>query len=678
MFLRVAPRQLAVAVLSIVLLSSASLTVADVSTNSPILANLSFEQLAQIQIVSLSKRPESISNAPAAVHVVTSEDIQASGATSIPEALRNVPGLNVAQINGSTWAVGARGFQSEFASKLLVMEDGVSVYTPIYSGVYWDEQASFLPDLEQVEVVLGPGGSIWGANAMNGVINLITKSARDTQGGLIYGGGGNENAAMAGARYGWLVDTNLYARVYGSYDYTRPEEKFGGGGPAEDAASSGLGGFRVDGYPRENTEWMVKGDVRWAVEDEQALLPDLAQPPGYVFTNNALNRVFGTQLVGRWQTEMTPDSTLQLQSYYDYSQRDTSIVNAGVHTADVELHHTWTGWQRQVIDWGLDGRFVHLDTQPAWSAFNPAHESEWLGSGFVQDEITLVPDTLKLTGGIKLEGHTDAGFLPQPNARVTWQPAANHTLWASWSQALRSPSNAELDGQFNLGVFPPGAFAFNPTMPAVLNYVGNAEVKPEELQAWEIGWRWQARKQVTLDVDGYYYQYRNLIMATYGSPYSQSSPVAVIVPAVVANGTEGDAYGGEVALTWRPGERWFASASYSVEHIALHSNVSDPLDFAGDSLTSPRNTASLSSGLKLGPEVELTGALRYLDNIPFYNIPAYFELDLQLTWRPSPQWELALAGQNLLHDYHKEYMASLVDQSAEIRRGVYAKVTWKF
>ena len=677
MMLQVAKTGPAALIAFLAWLIAGALQAAESTNSSPILANLSFDQLSQIQIVSLSKRPESVSAAPAAVQVVSGEDIQRSGATSIPEALRAVPGLNVAQIHGNTWAIGARGFQSEFASKLLVMEDGVSVYTPIYSGVYWDEQDYILPDLEQIEVVLGPGGSIWGANAMNGVINIITKSARDTQGGLVYAGGGSEKEAMTGARYGWQVGTNTYVRVYGKYDANNSQERFGGGGPANDATRSGQGGFRADGYPRETTTWTLKGDVHWENNDSTAYLPALNQS-NYVFTNNSPGRIFGGQLMGHWQTELNPDSTLQLQSYYDNAQRSTTTVDANVHTADVELHHTWSGWRRQVIDWGLDGRFVHLDTQPAWAGFVPAHDTEWLGSGFVQDEITLVPDSLKINAGIKLEGHSDAGFLPQPNVRLTWQPAAEHTLWASWSQALRSPSKLELDGQFDVGVLPPGASTFNPTTPAVLNYLGNPQVKPENLQAWEIGWRWQPRTSLTLDVNGYYYQYRDLIMSTYGTPYYQSSPAAVVVPTLVANGTEGDAFGGEVAATWQPVERWFAKASYSFEHIALHSTLSDPFDFAGDSRTSPRNTVALTSGVKLGREVDLTGALRYLDNIAYYNIPAYFALDLQLTWKPSEHWELAIAGQNLLQDYHKEYRASLVDQSAEIRRGVYGRVTWKF
>jgi len=643
-----------------------SLLAADDSTNSPILSNLSFDQLSQIQIVTVSQRSEPLADAAAAVHVVTSQDIARSGATSIPEALRHVPGLNVAQINGSTWAVGARGFQSQFADKLLVLEDGVSVYSPVYSGVFWDSQNYFLPDVDQIEVVLGPGGSIWGANAVNGVINVVTKSARDTQGGEVYAGGGSENVAMAGARYGWQTGTNTYARVYGMYDYDSPLEKWDGGGDAHDATSSGRGGFRVDGYPQDTAQWTLKGDVLWAENQNYAIVPVMS-PPSYLSTNLDDDKLFGGQLLGNWQSEINSDSTLRLQAYYDYAQRETTVVNAGVHTADLELHHTWSGWQRQVIDWGLDARMTHVDTGPAWAMFQPEHSTVWLGSGFLQDEITLLPDRLTFTAGIKLEGHSDSGFLPQPNARLTWHPAERQTLWASWSQALRSPSDVELNGIIELSYVPPG--------PRALQFEGNPDVQPERLQAWELGWRWNLpQPQLTLDVDGYYYQYRDLIMQTYDAAHATAS----LMPLETANGTQGDAYGGEVALTWRPCNQWFASANYSVRHAMLRSSAPDPLDYAGDSLSSPRQTVSLTSGIQLTRQLELTGALRYLDNIPYYNVPAYFELDLQLAWRPSAHWELAITGQNLLHDYHREYMASLVDRAAEIPRGVYAKVTWRF
>ena len=654
---------------------SSAAAVDDALHASPILANLSLEELSQIKIVSVSQRAEPLKNAAAAVRVVTSEDIARSGATSIPEALRTVPGLNVAQINGSTWAIGARGFQSQYANKLLVMMDGVSVYSPIYSGVFWDQQNYFLPDLDQIEVVLGPGGSIWGANAMNGVINIITKSARDTQGGLIYGGGGTTKAALAGARYGWQAGTNTYVRVYGTYDYDLSLPK-PGGGEANDATRTGQGGFRADGYPRANTQWTLKGDIHWGENNDTTQLPDLLSP-NYIVTNNSAAQVLGGQMLGRWQTELTPDSTLQLQAYYDFSQREESIVDFDVHTADVQMHHTWTGWRRQVVDWGLDGRMVDFHTRPRWAAFDPAQEVVWLGSGFVQDEIELVRDRLFLTGGIKLEGHSVGGFLPQPNARLTWHPAEGHTLWAAWSQALRSPSEVEQQAQIDLRVFPPGTF--DPNLPAVLRWRGNQDVNPEELQSWELGWRWQAAKSLTVDVASYYYQYKNLIMATYGTPYGQGTPApSVVIPVVTANGTEGDSYGGEMALTWRPCDAWFATVSYSVRHTQLHSYLPDPIEFAGDSLTSPRQTVALTSGVKLGREVELTGALRYLDNIPYYHVPAYVDLDLQLAWRPTRNLEVALVGQNLLHDQHAEYHASLVNQTAEIPRGVYAKVTWRF
>jgi iron complex outermembrane receptor protein len=652
------------------LLGAASSLRADDQTNSPILANLSFDQLSQIKIVSVSQRSEPLANAPAAVHVVTSEDIARSGATSFPEALRNVPGLNVAQINGSAWAIGARGFESQFAAKLLVMEDGVSVYSPLFGGVFWDEQNDFLPDIDQIEVVLGPGGSIWGANAMNGVINIVSKSARDTQGGEIYAGGGTEQAAMTGARYGWQLGTNTYARVYGMYNYTDPNEKLGGG-DAHDATSSGRGGFRVDGYPQETTQWTLKGEMRWAENQSYDTVP-VVPPPSNIFTNTADGKVFGGQMLGHWQSELNSDSTLQLQAYYDFDQRETAIVNDQIHTTDLLLHHTWTGWWRQTIDWGMEGRMVQMNTHPAWTAYNPASETDWLGSAFAQDEISLVPDKLSLTAGIKLEDHSDIRTLmPQPSVRLTWHPAEKHTIWASWSQALRCPAKNELNQISNIGTLNTKPF------PTEYLYLGNPNLDPEKLQAWEIGWRWQARKQLALEVDGYYYQYSKLMYGVMTG--TLAPPPAAGDVFTVENMADGHEYGGEASLTWQPSERWFASASYSVRHEVLNPYLPDSLQYANNARNAPNQTVLLSSGLKLCREVELSGALRYLDSIAYYNIPAYFELDARLAWRPNDRWELALVGQNLLHDYHAEYKGGFgVDQSTEIPRGVYAKVTWKF
>jgi len=639
------------------------------------LAQLDLAQLAQVNIVSVDKRAEPLADAAAAVRVVSSEDIARSGATSIPEALRNVPGLNVAQINGPTWAIGARGFQSEYAAKLLVMEDGVSVYTPLFSGVFWDQQNYFLPDIDQMEVVLGPGGSIWGANAMNGVINVITKSARDTQGGLLYAGSGNEKQALAGARYGWQVDTNTFARIYAKYNYNDPTRAANGGGDAYDATSIGQAGFRLDGYPQEGTQWTLKGDFRLADNQYRADLPDLNAPPSYVSTQLSVSHVSGAQVMGRWQRDLTADSHFQLQAYYDYSQRKNVGIDATAHTADLELHHTWTGWQRQVIDWGLDGRMAFLATGTAWPVFDPNHEVVGLGSGFLQDEIELWPERLFLTGGVKLEGHSNSEFLPEPNVRLTWHPAANQTIWAAWSRALRSPSEIELNSAVPVKIYPPGTF--NPTLPTLVEFTGNRDVRSEHLSAWEIGWRWEANSQLSFDVDGYFYHYDNLIMATFGTPYAVGSTY-MVQPAYTVNGVSGDEYGGEAALTWRPCASWFATASYSIRRGKLSTPLPDPLGYGKDSETAPQQNVSLVSGLKFCRELELSGALRYLDNVTYYHVPAYLELDAQLTWRPNDRWEVALVGQNLLHDHHAEYKASLVDQSAEIERGVYAKVTWKF
>jgi iron complex outermembrane receptor protein len=638
----------------------------DADTNAPILTNLTFDQLSEIKIVSASKRSETASEVPAAVRVVTSEDIAASGATSIPQALRLVPGLNVAQINGSDWAIGARGFQSQYANKLLVLMDGRSVYTPTFGGVFWDMQDYFLDDLDRIEVILGPGGAIWGANAMNGVINVISKSAKDTQGGLVYGGGGSNPQALGGGRYGWKVDDDIYARVYTKYILNNSMNT-PGGGSAHDPSQSSQTGFRVDGDRHSRTTWTVQGDTQWGQGDQPLNLPSLTAPPSYSRPNNHGIDTYAANLMGSSTTTLSPDSAVHLKAYYDFAQRDWAISDTSTHTVDLEAQHTWTGWNRHKLDTGMGGRFVQIDSGNAWAEVPGSYDTQLI-SGFIQDEFTLIEDQLTLTTGIKVEYDNHSGVAPQPSVRLAWFPRPNQTVWAAWSMAIRKPSEMELAGQLDAAVYPPA-----------FRTMGNDGVDPEQLSAYELGWRWEPTKRWSFDTSIFYYHYDDLISYGLQDPIQQTNPIpAVIIPSPTQNGVRGHAYGGEVAVQWRPVDRWHLRAAFSCLQIQLEAYKPDPINFVGDETTSPRRTASLSSSLAVTHDVDFDTALRFVDEVIYYNIPSYVELDVQLRWRIRRNVALALVGQNLLQPQHGEYTQSLIHQNAEVPRGVYAKVTVKF
>ena len=643
-------------------------------------AEMNLAQLAQVKIVSASKREELLTEVPAAVRVVTSEDIARAGATSIPEALRNVPGLDVAQINGGDWAIGARGFQSQFSSKLLVLIDGRSVYTPVYGGVNWTIQDYFLNDIDRIEVVLGPGGAIWGANAVNGVVNVISKSAKDTQGGLAYGGGGNNKLGFAGGRYGWQVGEDTYARVFAkvtAVDGTALPD----GRSAGDRGQTVQTGFRMDGELHASTAWTLQGDAAFNHTGYNVALPDLAAPPAYFTENDSDILSYNANVLGRLETAYGPDSTLRLQAYYDFVKRTWALTDTESHTADLELHHTWSGWKRQQIDSGLGYRFV--DTLAGTTPFVnfPGQFTSHLFSGFVQDEISLREDVLSLTAGVKLEYADDTGrsrLEPQPSIRLTWHPARQHTVWAAWSLAIRTPSEVELNSSGDVALYPPPS-PFSTTLPTAIRLMGNPNVNSEQLRAYELGWRWELAQKFSLDTSLFYYDYDQLISYGMDSPQLQTTPVmGVIVPAPAQNGVNGRSYGGEVAAQWQPFECWQLRASYSYLEILLHAYKPDPFDFAGDDYTSPHQTVSVSSAWRVTRTVDFDTTLRYVDAVKYYSIPGYVELDARLAWRPNPNWEFALVGQNLLHDQHTEYKPALVGRTTAIERGVYAKVTWKF
>src|SRR6267154_1854284 len=380
------------------------------------LKKLSLEELMNIEVTSVSKSPEKLLETASAIQVITAEDIRRSGVTSLPEALRLAPNLEVAQVNSHDWAISARGFDTTLANKLLVMIDGRTVYTPLYAGVFWDAQNVLLEDLERIEVISGPGGTLWGANAVNGVINIITKSAKDTQGIYVSGAGGSFLQDFGAVRYGGSVGTNLFFRVYGQR-FDRNGAVLPDGQEATNAWDMTQGGFRMYWYPSELNTLTLQGDVYSG--SEQGPMADTT--------------LDGENVLGRWTHTFTPESDLQVQTYFDRTWRHIPNSFAeDLKTYDVDFQHRFELAERQSITWGGGYRFMQDAVRnSAALAFLPPDKNLQLVSGFVQDEIKLIPEHLKLTLGTKLEHNDFSGFEVQPNGRIAWTPDERQTIWGA-------------------------------------------------------------------------------------------------------------------------------------------------------------------------------------------------------------------------------------------------------
>jgi iron complex outermembrane receptor protein len=623
-------------------------------------AKLSLEQLMDIEVTSVSKKAEKLGDAPAAVTVISQEDIQREGVTSIPEALRYVPGLDVGRIDAQTWAISARGFNDEFANKLLVLMDGRSVYTPLFSGVFWDVQDTVLEDIERIEVIRGPGASLWGANAVNGVINIMTKSAKDTQGWLVSGGGGTEDQAFGTVRYGGQLNDTVYYRVYGKY-FLQDNSALPNGDDAHDRWNMERGGFRVDWDASPDNKLTFQGDLYGGGSDQAFTVPTASLP----FAASVFDRqnVSGANVLGRWTHEFANASELTVQTYYDRTARDTTIFSEVRNTFDLDLQHHVAVGDRNDVVWGLGYRVTADDVKnTATVSLSPDARSLQLFSAFVQDEITLVRDRLRLTIGSKFEHNDFTGFEIQPSARLLWTPNHQNSFWASISRAVRTPSRVDEGVAIN----PPGA------PPGFATIHGSDEFRSESLLAYEVGYRAQPAKKLSLDIAAFYNVYDSQRTAEpIGGPTAAT---------VIDNGMDGDVYGVEPSVRWEVTNRWRVNAGYTYlrMHLFLDANSHDTTSVAAEG-DNPQQQFFLTSMLDLPHNLQFDGTLRYVDSLPNQHVPSYTEMDLRLAWKPTKNIEFSVVGQNLLHNRHAEFTPTvIISQQTEVERSVSAKVTLWF
>lgn len=636
------------------------------------LGDMDINQLLQVK-VSIIGRSEAVSETPAAVSVVTQDDIKRSGAMNIPEALRLVPGMDVAQVDASQWAVSARGFNDTFANKLLVMQDGRSIYTPLFSGVFWDVQGTMMEDIDHIEVVRGPGATLWGANAMNGVINILTKSAADTQGLLVSGGGGNQDRGFGEARYGGTLTSNVFYRVYGTYE-NHDANELPNGSDADDSWQLARGGFRLDANPEGANAFTVQGDG-YAGDIDQVFGVFSPTSPTFTTTNDELMRVSGANALGRWTHTFSDTANVKLQAYYDYTDREIpDVFSERLHTFDVDFKNEFALGNRNQIVWGLGYRLTADHEKNSTSlSFNPSDDTLNLFSAFAQDEVTVIDKRLSLTFGSKLEHNDYTSFEVEPGARLLWTPAEHQTFWGSVSRAVRTPSRAEESIALTQAHFVPG-FGYLP-----VTILGNSGFESEDLVAYELGYRTQPFEKISVDLAAYYNDYDNLRSERLVS----SIPFPVYV---LDNKLHGRDYGFEASATWRVLDWWRLQPAYTLLKMNLYAQPDGPSpdenSVAEIEGTSPQNQFSLRSSMDLPHGVTFDTALRYVDNLPYFHIDSYFELDARLAWKINKNLEVSLVGQNLLHDRHAEFGPSYINTQAgqvtDIPRSFYARLTWTF
>jgi iron complex outermembrane recepter protein len=622
----------------------------------PDLASLSVDDLMNVEVTSVSRKGEKLSETAAAVFVITQDDIRRSGATSIPEILRIVPGLDVARVNGNVWAISARGSNGQFANKLLVMIDGRSVYTPLFSGVFWDVQDTLLEDVDRIEVIRGPGGTLWGANAVNGIINIITKHAIETQGSLVSAGGGAEAGTSASARYGGAFGHNGFYRAYGK-SFDRPAS-VGSPNLTQDAWALGRAGFRADWTSRRGDNFMAQGDIYRGSESTLGAF----NPVSPLLNLSTLDHVTGQDLQFRWTATQSSRSDTTIQAIYDYTARSMPTFVYSRRAFDIDFqNHLRLGTRNDAV-WGVGYR------QSSDSAVSPVvslvrdSNIQNITSAFVQDEIQVSP-RFRVIAGTKVQYDNATRLHFQPTLRLLLKASERQTFWAAATSAIRTPSEIELYGRVNVGAFPDGAGG-----EGLIVLTGNPRLEPERVDVFEAGYRWQAAAKVALDATVYHNLMRDLVLSSPGSPTLDAAGRPMI-PINFSNTVHGHANGAEILLTDSVSPSWNLALGYSL--FQSSATVAD--------VSSARHQVQLRSFIQLPRRFEIDSAAYYVGELGG-DVASYLRLDGQLLWHPAKQWELSISGQNLLHSRHSEFVGTNGESQlgTPVQRTVNGKVTWRY
>jgi iron complex outermembrane receptor protein len=623
------------------------------------LTELSLDELAALEITTVARTPEMVSRTAAAVFVITQQDIRRSGATTLAEALRLAPGVQVSRINANQWAIGMRGFASRLSRSVLVLIDGRTVYTPLFAGTYWEVQDVLLEDIERIEVIRGPGGTLWGANAVNGVINIITRSAKDTHGTFLEGGAGDEERGFAGARWGGALGAHTDVRVYAKY-FDR-DGAFRPDGTDFDDWRMAQGGFRLDGE-HGPAAFTLQGDVYGGHAGEHTTLTSYTAPFARTVDEDA--DLSGGNLRAEWRRKLRPGSDLRVQAYYDRTRREEPGFDETRNTADLDLQYS-----RHALLSGLGYRFSRgMTGGDPTIVFRPAARTDDIVSAFVQDRIDLSPDRLLLTLGAKVERNDYSGLELQPSARVWFGLRPHQSLWAAVSRAVRTPSRVERDLELTV--------ALDASRPVFTRVLSNSAFMSERAIVYEAGYRAQGGERFLFDAALFQNEYTNLLSLEPGAPFAETdgSGTRTIVPVLFGNGIRGRVRGLELAADVRVTNAWRMHGSYSFLDMDLDAEP-DSLDTttaASTERASPRHRGLVRSSLTFGT-VQLDAIWRRISALPAQGVPAYSSLNARAAWRPWAPLELAVVGRDLRQSHHAEFGGG-----TEVERSVYGEVAWRF
>jgi len=640
------------------------------------LAESSLETLMNMEVSSPSRKDQKLSQTAGAVYVITQEDIRRSGVSSIPELLRMVPGVQVARIDANCWSVTARGFAGRFSDKMLVLIDGRSIYNHLFAGVYWEQNNVPLEDIERIEVIRGPGATMWGSNAVNGVINIITKPAAETQGVTVTTGAGNEERESGSVRYGGATGNVAY----------RASAEYFDDGPFSNAAGQTANDGWKSGQMDGRLDWQISSKDSLTVEAdafrggaEQSIYPNY---PAISLTPSEPNSVAmsGAYLLGKWTHQFSDQSDFAMQLSFSDQDRTEDFGTLDSRTTEFDFQHHLALSSRNDFMWGFGFEIYEDDTAPganlpgpnAFVRFVPADSTEMLGSLFAQDEFALLPGRLSIIAGVKVEDANYFGADVQPSARLLWSLTPSQDLWASVSRAVRTPSLADRD---TLIEFQPTQ---NPDIAGILS--GNPNIGSEHELTYEAGYRNQPVHWLTLDLATFFSIYHDLRTIDVGEPYIEAGPSPVLmVPLEFGANAAGHTYGIEMATNWSVAKRWRLTANYSWFRYGL-----DRADLTAESIpwdvegSSPAHQVQFRSQLDPGRKINFDTAVYYVSALTGLAVPAYVRTDARISWRVSRSVELSLAGQNLLNGSHFEFATTDYVQCTEIGRTAAAKVTWSF
>jgi len=637
------------------------------------LADYSLEQLmdVSVEVTSAARKPQKLEDTAAAIHVITQEDIRRSGMTSLPELLRMAPGLQVARIDGSTWAISSRGFNAKNSDNLLVMLDGRVLQTQTFTGVYWDAQDVALEDIERIEVIRGPGGALWGANAVTGVINIITKSASATQGGMISGGTGNTER-QGTMRYGGRIGEDGHFRVY-ARNIAQNNFRLASGAEGHDQRDLRSAGFRADWGLTGGNSLTMQGDTYSSDSDHTGtattLTPPASTPIGYTIDQK------GGNLLTRWKHALSATSEWTAQFYYDYYERRYLNIGERRDTYDLDFQHHFLWGDAHDIVWGAGYRQTRDQMDNTFVvSFDPASRNDSVVSTFFQDEIALKKDSLHLIVGSKFEHNNYTGFEYQPNLRLRWKIDERSTAWTSVSRAVHTPSRTDKDGQVVAAV------VNTPGTPTATELQGNPSIRSEHVHTYEAGYRIRPTERVQADVSVFYAEHHNLMTIERAASYLvPGSPAYRVVPLVLDNKANATTQGFELVGSFRPNDKWQLKAAYSRLKMDIHRNAgSNDTSIESEAGRSPQNQFQLQVFHSPVATVDLSAALYHVGQLASLSIPAYTRLDARVGWRVRRDLELSLTGRNLLDPGHAEFTNISGPRTPEIPRSVFGAATWRF